>query len=304
MEAVPEDADGLHRVPPSVRHAGAEGGLALRYLGAPSTRPALCSIVVSEMSRPGRDHTDRYAAGSARIQELWQSTEAPREPNRAMTWLRTAWATGRPVGPPVLDEVRRTDRDLEIDLLNAAFRHFPAGDDTPMEADAGDRHLCLVRGDFESPFPGHVLSKVGVYPDGAIVTSECVAGDAMEHGEPHDIERLRLYGAMLHAMLGVLEIWRILDKSIVAERPVFDIRLSNVGRRALGVKHRPGWGRPFPIAECPEDPVCVLDAPKEWLLSEGEEIRGLAEQLVSVVDKKFRRWGDRREGHPFFGEGR
>lgn len=262
--------------------------------------------LVLERERPrsgtARTEPDRYAAGSSRIQNLWRSTSVPTQPNGAMTWLRTVWVTGRPAGPPVLDEVQRSCDDLVTDLLDAAFRYFPGGEETQKKAYRENRHLRLVRGDSETLYPEEVVLEFRIFPDGAIVTSESVAGEAMEFGEPRNIDPWRLYRALVNAMRGVGEIWKIVDKSIVTEHPMFDIQLRNVSRRVLGKDTGRAPVRPFPIAPCPEDPVRVFDGPKVWPFSEGEAMRRLVDQVVSVIEEKFKSWGVRGEGHPHFGQ--
>lgn len=260
-------------------------------------------VVAREMLKSGnaRPESERYAAGSARIQDLWRSTRVPKQPNGAMTWLRTVWVTGRPAGPPVLDEVQRSCDDLVTDLLDAAFRYFPGGEETQKKAYREGRHLRLVRGDSETLYPEEVVLEFRIFPDGAIVTSESVAGEAMEFGEPRNIDPWPVYRALVNAMRGVREIWKIVDKSIVTEHPMFDIQLRNVGRRVLGKDTRRAPVRPFPIAPCPEDPVRVFDGPKVWQFSEGEAMCRLVDQVVSVIEEKFKSWGERGEGHPLFG---
>lgn len=261
-------------------------------------------VVAREMLKSGNARTEpeRYAAGSARIQDLWRSTRVPKQPNDAMTWLRTVWVTGRPAGPPVLDEVQRSCDDLVTGLLDAAFRYFPGGEETRKKPYREDRHLRLVRGDSETLYPEEVVLEFRIFPDGAIVTSESVAGEAMEFGEPRNIDPWRLHRALVNAMRGVREIWKVVDKNIVTEHRMFDVQLRNVGRRVLGKDIGRAPVRPFPMAPCPENPVRVFDGPKVWKFSEGEEMRRLVVQVVSVIEERFKSWGVRGEGHPFFGQ--
>lgn len=235
-----------------------------------------CPLVVSR----------QYESACERIEEAWNSAPMPSVRGRSLIWLRTAWVTGRPVGPPVLDEIRRASPPLVTNLLNVAFR-LPAGNDPPM-SHLEDRHLRLVRGNFETPYPGDALSEFRIYPDGAIVTSESVAGELIEMREPRNMDPGRLRGALLHAMFGVLEIWKIVDGTIVAGQPVFDVQLRNVGRCVLGADTGCG-GRPSsPTSSCP-GLWRVFDAPK-WALSDEEEMRRCADDFITVVEAAFRRW--------------
>lgn len=236
-----------------------------------------CPLVVSR----------QYESACERVEKAWNSAPMPSVRGRPMIWLRTAWVTGRLVGPPVLDEIRRASTPLVTDLLNAAFR-LPAGNDPPM-SHLEDRHLRLVRGNFEAPHPGDVLSEFRIYPDGAIVTSESVAGELIEMREPRNLDPRRLREALLRAMFGVLELWKIVDGTIVAGQPVFDVHLRNAGRCVLGADTGCG-GRPSsPISSCP-DPVRVFDAPKVWLLSDEDEMRRFADDFMLAVEAAFKRW--------------
>lgn len=260
-------------------------------------------VVAREMLKSGnvRTEPERYSAGSARIQDLWRSTRVPKQPNGAMTWLRTVWVTGRPVGPPLLDEVQRTRDGVARELVNAAFLHLsvPAGRDIPMECHREDRHLRLVRGDFETPFPGHVLSEWRVYADGAIVTSDSVAGEEMERNDRLFLNPDRVRGAIHRTMVAVCAMWGVLDGDIVRERPFYDVWLQRVGRRVLGVEPPRTGIFLHEVRPCPKDPVKLLDAPRIWNEPDDRERHKLVHGILEVVTAEFESWKNRFDGQPF-----
>lgn len=218
------------------------------------------------------------------------------EPVQGIVWLDAVWATLRE--EEVIDPLLFGEQDFQRQVQRLAheaepplFAYEQAKRTTP-----GASSLRIDQGDAAAWRDGRDLVALDLHADGTVSIAQNVtgtrpaerAGDSlydMYFIDP-DVVRERLARAWAFAASW----WEHHEPYRRHDPLVYGLALHDVGARRLGKPARSASGGITIPAECPHNPLIVLDRPRKIARGEMGNPSGEIERACKMLERRFREW--------------